>query len=369
MTRELRMRESDSYHDEQEHLMRIAEDCQKHCEDAWFARSGDYPGGGCDACPYDIKYYTRGDDRKAELLFMWVRSNRLHYKKAHERYIEEHKHDGVGSCIILVLLFAGLGWVIYQCANGWPAAITHEQREAAQRAISTRQQSAIAVPSSEFKNRDKYGLLASDYDVNGWAKVNGRWVSNPRANASVRYSARQIIATSSNKISVIENYSEAKPYRNFYSISETYHILERVAGDLQYSDIPALYDSFNKWEPLTAGWYYNYNGKKFYSQQALFDYKIQQAKSWGSKNDQNGDGEINCSDYAELFYKYALEEGYHVRYIINNKLNHAFNGVNVNGSWITIEPQAAESGLDRSPLMSIRWTNYYPSYDVIKKQL
>jgi hypothetical protein len=230
---------------------------------------------------------------------------------------------------------------------------------------------SLNMVSSNGSSRDKYGLLASDYDKNGWAKVNGKWVSNPREGASIKYSGGQVIATSSKKITntVIQNNSTAKPYRNFSTIEETYPILERVAKNLQYSDIPALYESFKRWEPLPAGWYYDYDGRKFYSQQALFDYKIQLAKSWGSKNDQNGDGEINCSDYAELFYKYALEEGYHVRFIINDKLNHAFNAVNVNGFWIAIEPQSAESGLNRSPLMSTRWPNYYPSYDVVKKQM
>ena len=67
--------------------------------------------------------------------------------------------------------------------------------------------------------------------------------------------------------------------------------------------------------------------------------------------------------------KYALEEGYHVRYISNSNLNHAFNGVNVNGSWIEIEPQSAESGLNRSPLVSNRFPNYNPAYNTTKKQM
>jgi hypothetical protein len=225
--------------------------------------------------------------------------------------------------------------------------------------------------SSKDSGRDKYGLLASDYDKNGWAIANGKWVSNPRENATIRYSGDQVIATSSSIITstVIQNNSTAKPYRNFSSIRETYPILERVARDLDYSDIQALYNSYKTWKPLPSGYFYTVDGKKFYSQQALLDYKIQKARNWGSRNDQNGDGRINCSDYAELFYKYALEEGYHVRFIINSNLNHAFNGVNINGSWITIEPQAAESGLDRSPLESNRFPDYNSSYDTIKKQL
>jgi hypothetical protein len=224
---------------------------------------------------------------------------------------------------------------------------------------------------SNDPGRDKYGLLASDYDKNGWAITNGKWVSNPREGASIRYSGGQVIATSSKRITstVIQNNTIAKPYRNFSSINETYPILEKVARDLEYSDIQALRESHSRYKPLPKNRFYEVDGRKFYSQQAFFDYEIQKATSWGSRNDQNGDGEINCMDYAELFYKYALSEGYHVRYISNSNLNHAFNGVNVNGSWITIEPQAAESGLDRSPLVSNRFPNYNPSKDTIKKQM
>jgi len=228
---------------------------------------------------------------------------------------------------------------------------------------------------SEFSQnnsaKDKYGLLASDYDKNGWAIANGKWVSNPRKGAIIKYSGGQNIATASKKIenSVVLKNLTSKPYRHFYTIQETYPILTRVARDLDYSDIQALYNSFKNYEPLPKNHYYIEDEKKFYSQQALFDYKIQKAKSWGNKNDQNGDGEINCMDYAELFYKYASEEGYHVRYISNNRLNHAFNGINVNGSWITIEPQSAESGLERSPLVSARFPDYNPAYDIIKKQI
>lgn len=220
-------------------------------------------------------------------------------------------------------------------------------------------------------DRDKYGLLASDYDKNGWALVNGKWVSNPREGALIKYSGGQVVATSSKKITntVIQNNQTAKAYRDFSSIRETYPILERVARDLEYSDIQALRESHNRYEPLPKNHFYEVDGKRFYTQQDFFNYEIQKAKSWGSKNDQNGDGEINCMDYAELFYKYALEEGYHVRYISNNNLNHAFNGVKVSGSWITIEPQAAEGGLDRSPLVSNRLPNYNSSYDIIRKQM
>jgi hypothetical protein len=219
-------------------------------------------------------------------------------------------------------------------------------------------------------NRDKYGLLSSDYDRNGWAKVNGKWVSNPRSSAYVRYADTQIIATSSSIISNMDvrNNSAAKIYRNFSSLEEAYPLLERVARDLEYSDIPALNNSFKRYNSLSYNHYYEVDGMRFYSNQALLDHKIQKAKSWGSRNDQNNDGVINCADYAELFYKYASEAGYHVQYISNSNLNHAFNSINVNGTWRAIEPQSAESGLGKSPLVSVRWTNYNPSFDKVRKE-
>jgi hypothetical protein len=230
---------------------------------------------------------------------------------------------------------------------------------------------SFSTTSSYASGRDVYGLLASDYDKNGWAVANGKWVSNPRQGASIKYSRSQVIATSSGTITgtVIQNNTTANPYRNFASIRETYPILERVAKELEYSDISALRNSFSRYRSLASGQYWIEDGYKFYSNQALFDYKIQKAQNWGSRNDQTGDGHINCQDYAELFYKYAMGQGYHVRYIVNSGLNHAFNSVNVNGSWIPIEPQAAENnGLEKSPLLSSRWPNYNPYYDSIKKE-
>jgi transglutaminase/protease-like cytokinesis protein 3 len=159
-----------------------------------------------------------------------------------------------------------------------------------------------------------------------------------------------------------------KASRNFSSIQETYPLLRRVAEDLQYSDLKALQDSFRKYKPLPTGYYYELYGKKFYSNQDLFDYKIQRAKEWGNKNDQNNDGEINCEDYAELFYKYASDAGYKVRYIVNSNLNHAFNQVRIQNEWVAIEPQSAEDGLGRLPLESTRFPAYNPMYDKIRKE-
>jgi hypothetical protein len=218
--------------------------------------------------------------------------------------------------------------------------------------------------------RDKNGLYADNYDENGWAYVNGSWISNPRPGAFIRYAEGQGIATASKPISnaVVNNNTPINAYRDFASLEETYSLLMRVAEDLQYSDLEALWDSFSKYNPLPNDHFYEVDGKRFYSNQDLFDYKIQKAKEWGNKNDQNNDGVINCSDYAELFYKYASDAGYHVRYISNSDLNHAFSQVKIQNEWVAIEPQSAESGLERLPLESVRFPNYNPKYDKIRKE-
>jgi hypothetical protein len=227
--------------------------------------------------------------------------------------------------------------------------------------------------SNNSQETDENGLYAENYDSNGWAYINGDWVSNPKPGAFVRYADAQSIATASKPISnVVVNNNVPKVSieisRNLSSIEDTYPLLRKVAEDLQYSDLVALQASFSTYRALPAGHFYEIDGKRFYSNQDLFDYKIQKAKEWGSKNDQNGDGEINCQDYAELFYKYASDAGYPVRYIVNSGLNHAFNQVKIQNEWISIEPQSAETGLNRPPLESVRFPAYNPRYDEIKKE-
>ena len=153
--------------------------------------------------------------------------------------------------------------------------------------------------------------------------------------------------------------SISNTFRYFTSIEETYQILEKVASELEYIDI---------WKPqstenilyLTKGNYYELDGRRFYSQMAFIDYLLQ-------KNDQNGDSKINCRDYAELFYKYAQKEGFYVRIIGNSELEHAFNSVNINGTWVSIEPQAAEIGLFVEPYLKNYFSNYDPVFDSIIK--
>jgi hypothetical protein len=246
---------------------------------------------------------------------------------------------------------------------------------------------------SNSQEKDVNGLSEENYDSNGWAYINGNWVSNPRPGAFIRYPDDQTIATASKPISnvVVDNKAPNPPKAPnpskapdppkapnpsrapdvpgyLSSIEDIYPLLIRVAEDLQYSDIPALQTSFNRYKPLAEGHFYEMDGKRFYSNQELFDFKIQLAQEWGSRNDQNGDGVINCEDYAELFFTYASSAGYPVRYITNSSLNHAFNQVKIQNEWISIEPQSAETGLNRPPLESVRFPNYNPAYDVIRKE-
>jgi hypothetical protein len=75
------------------------------------------------------------------------------------------------------------------------------------------------------------------------------------------------------------------------------------------------------------------------------------ARDWKNKVDYNKDGLINCIDAAVSFYKWYPDKS-KVRIILNlNKktgMNHLFNLVFFNGSWIAIEPQA--------------WSSRYMSY-------
>jgi hypothetical protein len=264
------------------------------------------------------------------------------------------------SAIALIILIAG--W------THWSTVTQEYQRKIKQ---LTEQIEGLLSSSEVAQQKDKNGLALKDYDKNGWAKLpNGEWVPNPNGKVVYRYTDTQRIATASKPISnaTVNTNTPIKASRNFSSIEEIYPLLIRVAEYLQYSDISALQDSFSKWKPLSAGYYYELDGKKFYSNQEIFDYKIQKAKEWGNRNDQNNDGVINCQDYAELFYKYASDAGYHVRYIVNSGLNHAFNQVKIQNEWIAIEPQSAETGLGRLPLESIRFPAYNPIYDNIKKE-
>jgi len=161
--------------------------------------------------------------------------------------------------------------------------------------------------------RDKYGLLASDYDRNGWAKTNGKWVSNPRDGAVVRYSSNQSTVTTS---SVNRNLSENT------NIERT---LRRVADN---------------WK----------------------------------KNDVNGDRLYNCIDAAVLFYQYYPDKSkVQITANRNPKTNfyHLFNSILINGVWTPIEPQSYYNN-HSNYLMKPVWGSKYNSslnYDATSEYL
>jgi len=81
----------------------------------------------------------------------------------------------------------------------------------------------------------------------------------------------------------------------------------------------------------------------------------------GKITDVNGDGLYNCIDAAVLFYKYYPIRD-RVAIIINvnprTGMNHLFNAVLINGTWIAIEPQAYATN-HRSYRMKDVWGNQY----------
>jgi len=84
------------------------------------------------------------------------------------------------------------------------------------------------------------------------------------------------------------------------------------------------------------------------------------SQKWKS-NDVNIDGLYNCIDAAVLFYQHYPDRS-KVSIIINvnprTGMNHLFNAVLINGSWIAIEPQAYATN-HRSYWMKDVWGNQY----------
>jgi hypothetical protein len=323
---------------------------------------------------YDRDWYRETQKQREGDIYSF--NNKETEKRMGKKKNNRIADPGAKSCLISIVFILVMPWVIMAICSGGPEIIEFF-KEYAPVAIGKVEKSAneyfnkLKGSTVSSPQRDENGLFSENYDLNGWAYVNGNWVSNPRPGAFVRYADAQRIATASKSILVWidNNDTPTKDSRNFSSIEETYPLLRRVAEDLQYSDIEALQDSFRKYKPLPANHYYELDGKRFYSNQDLFDYEIQKATEWGNKNDQNNDGEINCVDYAELFYKYASDAGYHVRYISNSGLNHAFNQAKIQNEWVSIEPQSAEVGLERRlPLESERFPDYNPMYDKIQKE-
>jgi len=84
------------------------------------------------------------------------------------------------------------------------------------------------------------------------------------------------------------------------------------------------------------------------------------AQKWNS-TDVNRDGLYNCIDAAVLFYQHYPDRS-KVTIIINvnsnTGMNHLFNAVLINGSWIAIEPQAYATNYS-SYWMKDVWGNKY----------
>jgi len=159
--------------------------------------------------------------------------------------------------------------------------------------------------------RDIHGLLASDYDRNGWAKVNGKWVSNPREGAIVRYANNQVTTTTQSVTRTVTSSSVNSHLSENANIERT---LRRVAENWKRTDV-------------------------------------------------NGDGLFNCIDAAVLFYQYYPDRS-KVRITVNRNprtdFHHLFNSVLINGVWTPIEPQSFYNN-HTNYLMGAVWGNKYDS--------
>ena len=84
------------------------------------------------------------------------------------------------------------------------------------------------------------------------------------------------------------------------------------------------------------------------------------AQKWKT-TDVNRDGLYNCIDAAVLFYKYyPVRDKIAIIINVNPKtgMNHLFNAVLINGTWIAIEPQAYATN-HKSYWMKDVWGNQY----------
>jgi len=97
------------------------------------------------------------------------------------------------------------------------------------------------------------------------------------------------------------------------------------------------------------------------SQYANIDAALHIVAQKCKSTDVNKDGLYNCIDAAVLFYQYYPDRS-KVTIITNvnpnTGMNHLFNAVLINGSWITIEPQAYATGYS-SYWMKDVWGNKY----------
>jgi hypothetical protein len=88
------------------------------------------------------------------------------------------------------------------------------------------------------------------------------------------------------------------------------------------------------------------------------------AKDLNNKRDMTGNGKSNCEDAAILFYMYYPNKKDVMIYANDNPatgMSHAFNLVNINGTWRGIEPQAYMKGWQhhRTYFMHDIWKSQY----------
>jgi hypothetical protein len=251
----------------------------------------------CGHCQYNIFNYL-DDVREASLLKANAYTDFYNRKKilteARARVKESEDAYSFVGLIFLGLIVWGLMW----CCSTMKSCMAPTQTSTS----VTRQQSQNSgfAAVEHAPSRDKYGLLASDYDRNGWAQVNGKWVSNPREGATVRYSTTQRSTVTTTSV--------------------------------------------------------NHN-----SQHANIDRTLRLvAENW-KRTDVNGDGLNNCIDAAVLFYQYFPDKS-KVRILSNRNPNtdfyHLFNSIRIDGIWMAIEPQAYASNYYNYSMSAV-WGNIY----------
>lgn len=107
------------------------------------------------------------------------------------------------------------------------------------------------------------------------------------------------------------------------------------------------------------------------SQHANIEYTLNIVSEKWKRTDVNRDGLHNCIDAAVLFYKHYPEKS-RVAIIINVNLktgmNHLFNAVLINGSWISVEPQAYATNHSSYWMKDIWGDQYNNTYNRVATQ-
>jgi len=129
---------------------------------------------------------------------------------------------------------------------------------------------------------------------------------------------------------------------------------ERLASKLSSTPTLSTYSTTNSTSTTTRT---NTND----SQHANIDSTLKIVAQKWKTTDVNKDGLYNCIDAAVLFYKYyPVRDKVAIIINVNPKtdMNHLFNAVLINGTWIAIEPQAYATGY-KSYWMKDVWGNKY----------